>query len=789
MNLLRAILRMTLGKRLPITSGDLHVDGIESPVAIRRDRYGIPMIEAATELDALFALGFCHGQDRTAQLEVWLRLGRGTLSEVLGQKTLGVDRICRRVGFRHAANQQLPLLTETNRRKLIAYTNGINAGQSLGLRHRPHEFVAIRSTPTPWEPADVLAYGKLQSWFMASNWDVELARLRILLADGPEALKALDPVATADSSLIPHPSSLLPIDRLEQDIAALLEVLPLGGGSNNWVIAPSRTTTGRPILCNDPHLAAQLPAPWYLVSIRTPDWAVAGASFVGSPAIPCGHNGVAAWGVTAGLTDNTDLFLEELHLEGDTWQYRQGDHWLPCSVRREEIRIKGSASVVEEVLSTSRGPIINPILHDTPEAISLRAVWLDPLPMDGWLSAMKARSFADFRAPFAQWPGFPMNLVYADTSGKTAWQLVGQIPIRKRGHGMLPMAGWDDRNGWLPDLVPFEEMPFVEDPPQGYFATANNKPVQKADGPFLGEDFLDDYRYRVIMEELAAREKWDLARAASIQLSVRSIPWREVREIIRSASPRREFDFFFGSWTGEVSADSRAAALFEVFMSTMTEEVAKAKARNSWKWALGNGPSVLNTFSFLSYRRTAHLIKVMNLQPENWSGEGWASLMKRSFEYAMLFALAKRVGTWGQVRPLNLQHLLMSRTPLRSAFDIGPIPIGGDEHTPNHASVLPLDPLGPVKSLPNLRATIDVGEWSNSRFVLAGGQSGNPFSPHYADLLPIWRKGEGVPIAFTEDEMQAATVDELRLIGSASPLRGFEMRSTKSRGKQAEPEA
>ncbi len=166
---------------------------------------------------------------------------------------------------------------------------------------------------------------------------------RILLADGPEALKALDPPRAEYSSFITHYSSFDALDRLEKDIAALLEVMPLGGGSNNWVIAPSRTTTGRPILCNDPHLAAQLPAPWYLVSIRTPDWAVAGASFVGSPAVPCGHNGFAAWGVTAGLTDNTDLFLEELRREGDDWQYRQGDRWLPCGVRREEIRIKSAA--------------------------------------------------------------------------------------------------------------------------------------------------------------------------------------------------------------------------------------------------------------------------------------------------------------------------------------------------------------------------------------------------------------------------------------------------------------
>jgi penicillin G amidase len=364
MPLLRTLLRLTLGKRLPVTTGELRVPGLGGPVTIRRDRYGIPMIEACAEPDALFALGFCHAQDRAIQLEVLLRVGRGMVAEMAGAQALAVDRVSRRVGFRYAADQQWLTLSEKNRSLLTAYTDGINAGYARGLRKRPHEFVALRTTPTNWEPADVLAFTKLQCWFMASNWDVELARLRILLADGPDALIALDPLSTEYS--VPSTQYLPAIDRLQEDLKALAEVLRLGRGSNNWVIAPSRTTTGRPILCNDPHLAAQLPAPWYLVSIRTPDWSVAGASFVGSPSIPCGHNGFAAWGVTAGLTDNTDLFLEELRRDGGTWQYRQGNHWLPCGVRREVIRVKGAEPVTEEVLSTARGPIINPVLFDTP---------------------------------------------------------------------------------------------------------------------------------------------------------------------------------------------------------------------------------------------------------------------------------------------------------------------------------------------------------------------------------------------------------------------------------------
>jgi len=766
MNLLRSILRLVLGKRLPITTGELRVPGLAANATIRRDQHGIPMIEAQSERDAIFALGFCHAQDRAAQLEVLVRLGRGTISEMVGKKALQVDRISRRIGFFHAAQQQWNSLSEANRTVVQAYTDGINGGYSHGLKSRPHEFVLLRTNPTPWEPADVLAYTKLQCWFMASNWDCELARLRILLADGPEALKALDPCFVDDSVITPH-SSLLTIDRLEADINALTEIIPLGGGSNNWVIAPKRSETGRPILCNDPHLAAQVPAPWYLVSIRTPEWSVAGASFIGAPAIACGHNGHAAWGVTAGLSDNSDLFIEEIRLEGDTWQYRQGDQWLPCGVRKEVIHPKKGAPVTEEILSTPRGPIISPILNDTPEALSLRAVWLDPLPLDGWLSAMKAKSFSEFREPFREWPGFPMNLVYADISGKTAWQFVGQIPVRKRGHGMLPMAGWDERNGWEQDLVPFDQMPFVEDPEEAVFATANNRPVQKAGGPFLGADWLDPYRHQVIVEELAKREKWDLAGAASIQMCVRSIPWRELQAIILK-SDSRVVGKYFEDWDGNISADSFAAAIFELFLAEFAIRVNKAKAEKTWDWSVGKGPSTLNPYSFLGYRRVAHLIDLIKRQPDGWFEQGWAKVIAETLDDAEVDLLQISdiflKPTWGKLRPLTLSHIMLGRTPLRRVFDLGPVPVSGDEHTPNHASAMPLDPLGPVKSMPNLRASIDVGNWSASRFSIAGGQSGNPCSPHYSDLFELWQRGEGVPIAFTEDEVREATVEKLRLL-------------------------
>src|SRR5262249_33093518 len=197
-----------------------------------------------------------------------------------------------------------------------------------------------------------------------------------------------------------------------------------------------------------------------------------------------GHNGVAAWGVTAGLIDNTDLFLERIGRDGKS--VRQGDGFVSCAVHREMIHIRGGERIAEDVLITPRGPIIGPALDGTSEAISLRGVWLDPLPVQGLLRIHRARSFQEARRSLAEWPTLPLNLVYADTTGCIAWQLFGQAPRRKKGWGMLPLPGWDMQAGWESSTVPFADMPHRENPGEGYVATANNRPLPEGQGPFLG---------------------------------------------------------------------------------------------------------------------------------------------------------------------------------------------------------------------------------------------------------------------------------------------------------------
>ena len=769
MNIPRWLFRLALGRRLPTVSGEIEVPGARSPVTIRRDRYGIPYIEAASDEDAWYGVGFCQGQDRAFQLEMLLRIARGTVSELAGPAGLGMDRLARRIGFAEGAERQAEILDADIRANIEAFARGINDGVRLGSRRIPHEFTLLRTEPTPYSLVDIVAAAKLQAFVLASNWDIELARYHILMSDGPEALAALDPAYPADHPVSTPPGAAQGVvaDRLSEDLASLREATGYAGGSNNWALAPTKTSTGRPILSNDPHLRPTLPPHWYLAHIRTPEWAAAGATFIGGPAIPAGHNGVAAWGVTAALVDTTDLFLEELGDDGRS--VRQGDGFVPCGVRDEVIRVKGADDVIERVVITPRGPIV----AEGPdgEALSLRAIWLDTRPVRGMLTMHKSRSFEEFRSACADWPLSSLNMVYADASGSIGWQIMGTVPVRKSGWGTVPSPGWVPDAGWEKDPVPHDEIPHASNPTSGIIATANNSPTDGS-GPYLGIDWLDGYRAARAYGALGERDDWDVASTMALHLDVESVPWREMRGAVL-ATPVGGPDVeealdLLESWDGRVSVDSPAATVFELFLAEMAGAIARAKAPNSAGWALGRASNAIVPYTLLAARRTGHTSRLIREQPEGWFEEGWPAAMQRALDTAVRrlrdrYGDDRKAWAWGRVRSLMLRHPAGERSILRGIFNRGPFPLGGDGNTISQGAPSLDDPTAGPAAIPSLRMAIDVGQWESSRFSLPGGQSGNPASPHYDDILPLWLRGEGVPIAWEPDSIRRSAVDKLRL--------------------------
>lgn len=761
---LRLLTQLFLGRRLPHTEGEIAVPGLAERVTIRRDRWGIPAIEAPTEVAGWFGLGFCHAQDRAFQLETLVRLSRGTLAELVGPEGVALDRLSRRIGFREAGRRQLVAQSEEGRAILGAYAAGINAGYAHGADYHAHEFTILGDNPTPWQADDILGILALQSFLLPSNWDAELARLRILIADGPEALKALDP---ADLNRAPLPIGAerwnATLSQLQSDLSKLQQVRPLGGGSNNWVISGSRTLSGKPLLANDPHLPPGVPPPWYLASIRTPNWAVAGATLVGGPAFPTGHNGQACWGVTAGLTDMTDLFLEPLGPDGT----------IPGETRHtERIVVKGKPDVLEEVVRTPRGPIITPLIPDVPYAISIRGVWLDGLPIQGLMVSHRHGDFDSFRRTFAAWPALPQNLVYADAGGTIGYQLIGQVPRREPGEGLLPTVVRDAGPGWEKGLVPFDEMPSYRDPEAGYIATAN---AAVPGEQFLGADFCDPYRFRSIDAELSRTPVgWTVADCLRLQMDQSAHAWTTLKPIITGVVAENP-DAAQGlellrSWDGQVAADSPAATIYELLLAELICRIARAKAPRSWEIAIGGGGMGPFPANLFSARRVAHLVTLLTEQPAGWFDQPWSTVIHDTLT-EVVRNLRKKHGPgpdwwqWGDLRPLTISHAILGKHwLLKRLFNLPTIPCGGDANTVNQASTRPLEPLASPGMIPNYRGVYDTADWSNSRFVLAGGQSGNPFSPHYDDLFALWQTGQGVPIAFTREEVLRSAVATLHLL-------------------------
>lgn len=772
MNIHKLLFRILLGRRLPTTHGELAVQGIRRPVAIRRDRYGVPYIEAETDDDAWYALGFCQGQDRSFSLEMLLRAARGTLCELVGPGALATDRLSRRLGFTRLAPKQLEIFDPHMRARFEAFARGINDGVSLGRRRKAHEFTLLRAEPSTFEAVDLVAIYLLQSMALSANWDVELVRLRMLELDGPEALTILDPPYPDwhPVSATPETTAGPAVDALAHDLAALAEIVGVNRASNSWAVGPLRTASGRPILANDPHLVPTLPPHWYLTHVRTPTWGMVGATFAGLPAFPVGHNGHVAWGVTLGLADNSDLFLEQIGEDGTS--VREGSRFVPCEVIDDVINVKGGAAHHERILITPRGPIIGHSEENASLAFSIKATWLQALPVEGLLEAHTAQTCQEFRQLFNKWPHISLNLAYADAHGDIGLQLAGQVPRRKAGFGTMPMPGWNESSGWDEELVQFDEMPHAGNPSSGFVATANNQPLPSGQGPFLGVDWLDGYRVSRIMEIVGASDDWDIKNTTQAQFDTLSIPWREMKDVVlavEASTPQsQEAQATLAEWDGAVEVDSVGATVFEFFLKEMIQRAAMAKAPRSWEWAIGRSETPVHSLTLLSGRRVGHLINILRDRPDDWSDVSFPSLIIDSLT-AAITELHGRYGNdpngwrWGHIRPLALKHPVGRSRWLAPVYNLPPVPCAGDTNTVFQTGADPRNPGAGPLVCPSMRMVLDVGNWDENLFALPGGQSGNPLSPHYEDQFNLWVQGAGITIPWSPDAVEQVSVSTLTL--------------------------
>ncbi len=767
----------------PQTRGTLRLPGLRAPVTVIRDRWGVPHIYASNLHDLFMAQGFVHAQDRFWQMEFWRHIGTGRLSEMLGKTTLNQDRFIRTLGWNRAAQQDLERLGPEERAILEAYAAGVNAYLEQHRDRLPLEFTLFRLFGRrweiePWQPLHTVAWAKVMAWDLGGNWDDELLNARIVDRIGAERLKELVLPYPADRPVIvPTPVAEVPEETLQAllDIGRSLQRMTLGDapdiGSNNWVVAGSRTVTGKPILANDPHLSIQMPSIWYEVALHcepvTPECPlrVAGASFPGVPGVVIGHNDRIAWGVTNVGPDVQDLYLERANPQNPFEVEFQGK-WEPVRVITEEIRIAGQAEpLLLPVRITRHGPVINDVVEALTRTQTLYAFRWTALEPSGIVRALlrlnRARNWEEFRAALADWDVPGQNFVYADVDGHIGYQATGRIPIRAKGNGLLPAPGWTGEYEWT-GYVPYEEMPRRLDPPEGFIVTANNAVVDPAYPYFLAAVWDYGDRAQRITDLLRAKDRLSIEDMAAIQNDTFSLAAQAITPYILQVSftdpLARQAQDLLRAWDFRATPESPAPTIFETFLKHLLHE--------AWVDELGE-EIVGELLTGGSHNR--YWARWALAQPDLawWDDlrtpqrETRDDIVRRAFEQAVA-ELRGRLGpdprawAWGKVHTATFVHGTLGQSgigPVEAIFNRGPYPAPGTSAAVNNIGFNVRKGFA-VRSLPSLRFIASIANWSDSRFIHTTGQSGLPYHPHYDDFIPLWLKGEYHPMLWSREEVE-----------------------------------
>ena len=500
-------------RALPDHDGFIVAKGVTAPVTVVRDANGIPMITAAAETDAYFALGYVHAQDRLFQMELMRRRGHGRLSELIGAVGLSSDRMMRTLGVYRRAAKDLKGLDPAVLAAFENYAAGVNAWIAEG-NPLPLEYKLLWVGPEPWTPADSLVWQKLMGLSLSGNWDDELVNAALIAKLGPEKAAALhpgvrpgDPVTMA--RLVPVLRTL-PADALH---AALTAVAQPTDASNVWAIAGARTQSGAPILANDPHLGFQAPGLWYFAGLKAPGLDLFGATVPGVPLHMIARNADVAWGITTTHSDTADLFIEKLGADGKTYETPEGPREF--DERAETIYVRFGDPVTLKVRETRHGPVVSDVLRrpegandliPEPYLLALSAALL--APEDRTAEAVylinHATDAARFIEGIAKFHAPHQNMMFADRSGAIGYYSPGRVPMRKAGNGLVPAPGWDGSHDWS-GWIPFEELPRVTAGAE-ILINANNKMVGDTYTHLIAAQWPDSYRAKRIADVLAAAQ-------------------------------------------------------------------------------------------------------------------------------------------------------------------------------------------------------------------------------------------------------------------------------------------
>ena len=761
------------------TSGRIELAGLAKPVEVIRDSWGVAHIYAQTQDDLFFAQGFVAAQDRLWQMEIWRRTGEGRLAEVLGPSALERDKFARLMRYRGDMEAEWKSYAPDAKPIIQSFVRGVNAFIETSRDRLPIEFQLTGIRPEPWTPEVCLA--RMAGYVMTRNASSEVLRAQLVRLLGTERTGELVETDPFKKLEVPEGLDLNGIDgKILAGATAASGAVSFGAGqqssegSNDWVVAGALTNTGKPILANDPHRSIGLPSLRYLIHLVGPGWNVIGAGEPTLPGVAAGHNERVGFGFTIVGIDQQDLYVEETN-PADPTQYRYKNKWEKMKIERESIEVKGKPAPVDvDLRFTRHGPVIyeDATLH---RAYALRWVGSEP-GSAGYLASLsldRAKNWQEFLKALERWRVPSENLVYADVDGNIGWQAAGSAPIRQGWSGLLPVPGNTGRyewNGWLP----LSELPRAYNPAKRFIATANHKIIPEGYKHEINFEWSAPFRFHRIEEVLQKGGKFTIEDFERLQHDEMSLP---ARDLVRLLMPgitrsRNKPDQLLGHegniqtiydgrellrrWDCVLGKDSAGAALYEVWLQKLQTNFAAEVVPAEAKGLVGAG-SLLRTM----------LRALKNPDSKTFGANPQIKvylLLSNSLHEAVT-ELRSRLGPdmkkwrWGDLHFAEFKHPLSTDDARRAVFDLKSVPRGGDANTVNATGGARFI----QRSGASFREILDLSDWDKSVAINVPGQSAQPESPHYGDLLPLWAEGKYFLLLFSRDSIEKNAAERLLL--------------------------
>lgn len=796
-------LRHLITKSYPITDGKISVPGLHSNVDIYRDELGVPHISAKNEHDMFFAVGYVHAQDRLWEMDMIRRTAQGRLSEILGEPTVEFDKLFRIIGIAKTSAEIEKHLHPESRRALESYASGVNAFLEQYTNKLPIEFDMLNYRPERWEPTHSVIVARMMAWDlnMASVSDLPLGMITEKV-DIQKASEAFPVTSDLGQKILVSLQELRRalIGDLTGDIQSRDDARQvrwgtwfvstnykfrtatgskgLGGGSNCWVVGPKRSLTGKPILANDIHLLMPAPALWYQLHFRSPGWDVAGVSLPGTPLIVVGRNASIAWGVTNAMVDDTDFYIEQVDSASRTYNF-QGRKF-PLESNEETIYISTKDSLVITIRSTHHGPIVDDIhpalkrKDSTYSHFSLAMRWTGLDVSDevyAFYLMNKARNAEEFEMGVQHLTVPGQNIVFADTFGNIGYWTAAHIPIRGKINSMMPMAGWTGENEWQ-GYIPFNQLPKLWNPPEGFIATANNKIVGDNFPYYISELWEPPSRITRIRELLASAEQLTPDDCKRFHMDIVSPHGKEfVTHLLRAfqnvtnITPDAALALeYLRNWDFRFSRDDVAPTIVNATFVKFLHNVFEDEL----------GDTLLTyyvTFSAIPYRAASQLLAA---DSSAWFDdirtpaiETKDEILRKSL-FDALEELRRKLGPdtktwrWGSLHTVTFAHPFGKQKPLDRVFNIGPFSISGSASTIYKTDFRLSNPYA-VSVGPSMRHVIDLGNRASFSSVITSGESGQVLHKHYDDQSVLWLNGGYHTLVMDWNQIAQATWEHLVL--------------------------